>query len=286
MSKYKIFTLCMVLTVLSGVAMSDSLNKDFVASTRVLKKDLENVFNNSNIYFAHQSVGGNIIKGAQSLLNRSGIDLNIRHINEIESEEHSGFYHSEVGVNEQPYTKIEEFKKIVSIDMKDKLDYASLKFCFVDVTKNTNAEELFGRYKEVVETIETANPKLSIIHFTVPLMTVQEEGLRTFFKQLLGKPIGGYNSNIVRNQFNTLLRAEYSGKSPIFDIANLESTLLDGERVTFKQDGTEYYSLAHEYTDDGGHLNELGRDYIGYEYLKFLSKLNVSIPLEDSRSAE
>jgi hypothetical protein len=158
--------------------------------------------------------------------------------------------------------------------MKDKLDFASLKFCFVDITQNTDVDELFGRYKEVVKAIETANPKVTIIHFTVPLMTVQEEGFRTFIKKLIGKPIGGYNSNMVRNQFNELLRNEYGGQSPIFDIAKLESTLLDGTRVTFEQDGKEYHSLAYEYTDDGGHLNELGQDYIGYEYLKFLSELN------------
>jgi hypothetical protein len=274
MSKYNYFAMCMLLTVLPGVAMSDLTNKDFVESTRTLKEDLENVFNSSNTYFAHQSVGNNIIMGAQSLIERSGIELNIRHINEIDLAEHNGLYHSEIGKNEQPYTKIEEFENIVSVDMKDKLDYAGLKFCFVDVTKNTNVEELFGKYKDVVEALEAANPKVTIIHFTVPLMTVQEESIKTFFKRLIGKPIGGYNNNIVRNQFNELLRTEYSSKSPVFDIAKLESTLLDGTRITFKQDGVEYYSLAYEYTDDGGHLNKLGKDYIGYEFLKFLSKLD------------
>jgi hypothetical protein len=58
-----------------------------------------------------------------------------------------------------------------------------------------------------------------------------------------------------------------------FDIAELESTLLDGTNVSFQVNGKNYQALASEYTTDGGHLNNLGQEYIGYQFLKFLAGL-------------
>jgi hypothetical protein len=39
------------------------------------------------------------------------------------------------------------------------------------------------------------------------------------------------------------------------------STYPDGRRESFTMDGASYYSLVPAYTDDGGHLNGVGRTY-------------------------
>jgi len=70
-----------------------------------------------------------------------------------------------------------------------------------------------------------------------------------------------------------MLRKEYLGKEPLFDIAQAESTRPDGTRSTFTNNGTTYYSLVSEYTDDDGHLNELGQQAVAQDLLILLAKL-------------
>jgi len=70
-----------------------------------------------------------------------------------------------------------------------------------------------------------------------------------------------------------MLRKEYEGKEPLFDIAKFESTLPDGSRTSFSENGKIYYCLASNYTTDGGHLNDLGKKVVAEQLLLFLSKL-------------
>ena len=84
----------------------------------------------------------------------------------------------------------------------------------------------------------------------------------------------GYDDNIKRNQFNELLRKEYDGKAPIFDLARTESTLPDGKRSSFSKDGKNYYFMVPDYTHDGGHLNELGRKRAAEQLLVVLTAVS------------
>jgi hypothetical protein len=60
----------------------------------------------------------------------------------------------------------------------------------------------------------------------------------------------------------------------IIDIAKIESTYPDGTRCSFSIDGKTYYSMAPEYTSDGGHLYEIGRKKVAEQLLIFLANLN------------
>lgn len=93
--------------------------------------------------------------------------------------------------------------------------------------------------------------------------------MRSLIKTVLGKE----DNNIKRNQYNDMLRKEYRGKEALFDIAQAESTRPDGTRSTFTNNGTTYFSLASEYTDDGGHLNQLGQRAVAQELLMLLAEL-------------
>ena len=90
---------------------------------------------------------------------------------------------------------------------------------------------------------------------------------------LLGGHIGGYAGNIKRNEFNDLVRKEYTGKEPVFDLAMVESTYSNGSRNRFKADGNAYSALVPEYSHDGRHLNETGRKKVAEQLLIFLANL-------------
>ncbi len=71
-----------------------------------------------------------------------------------------------------------------------------------------------------------------------------------------------------------MLRKEYEGKEPFFDLANIESTFPHGKRASFAKNGSIYYSMVPEYTYDGGHLNKVGRRRITEQLLVFLANLS------------
>ena len=116
-------------------------------------------------------------------------------------------------------------------------------------------------------------PKTQFIHFTIPLKVVQT-GPRVWIKKIIGRPIGGYEDNIKRNEFNNLLWQEYGEKEPVFDLALAESTHTDGSRQTFQHNGNTYFALIPEYSHDGRHLNEPGRKKVAEQLLIFLANLS------------
>jgi len=67
---------------------------------------------------------------------------------------------------------------------------------------------------------------------------------------------------------------KYAGKALILDIAKIESTRPDDTRRAFSLNGRTYYSMAPEYTTDGGHLNETGRKKVAEQLLISLANLN------------
>jgi lysophospholipase L1-like esterase len=66
--------------------------------------------------------------------------------------------------------------------------------------------------------------------------------------------------NLVRRQFNDKIKEVFQN-DPIFDLAAIEARY------------AEDYSLSKNLTDDGGHLNELGRRLVASEFVKFLSTI-------------
>jgi lysophospholipase L1-like esterase len=69
-----------------------------------------------------------------------------------------------------------------------------------------------------------------------------------------------------RNEFNRLLEQTFADE-PIFDLAASQSTYPDGRREFFQQDGQSHYSLIAGYTDDGGHLNAVGRRHVAADFV-------------------
>lgn len=229
------------------------------------------------IYFGHQSVGNNIIDGIKNLMKKNPqIKLNI--IETIDPSKFNVpiFAHSRVGKNMDPKSKIVAFGNFVKNGIGDTANIVYFKFCFVDVDAGTEIQKLFGEYKSKMLSLKKQYPKTTFIHFTVPLLRKSKTTLKSLIKRIVGKNGEFFDNehNIKRNEFNDLLRNEFEGKEPIFDLAKAESTHPDGRMETFTKDGEKYYSLVPDYTNDGGHLNDKGRKIIAEQLLIFLANLH------------
>jgi len=230
---------------------------------------------NKKIYFGHQSVGFNIIDGMNSIMKElSDIKLNIQETKDLNSFSKPVFAHSPVGENEVPSSKIYDFRTTIETGIGDSVDIAFFKLCYIDIMADTDVEKVFGIYKEVLTNLAEKYSDVTFVHVTAPVRTVQAPGPKTWIKKILGKPLGGYEDNIKRNQFNEMLKKAYEGKEPIFDLAAAESTFPNGSRKTFQSNGKTYYSLIPEYTDDGGHLTDLGQKFVAEKFLVFLANLS------------
>lgn len=233
------------------------------------------------IFFGHQSVGNNIMQGVNEIqANYKQIRLNVIRTKDKSDFEEPVFGHFEIGKNEYSLTKIDDFVQIMADGLGNKVDIAFLKFCFVDIQSGTDIENVFQTYTKSIAELTARYPNMTIVHFTVPLLRAEKEGtvkrITTFFKGLVGKKQENFFSpshNVARNRYNAMLINHYAGKEPIFDLAKLESTDPAGQRKTFSYDGHKYYALVSEYTDDGGHLNDKGRQYIAEQLLILLVNL-------------
>ena len=181
------------------------------------------------------------------------------------------FAHSMVGENEDPVSKIDDFARSIDNGIGGKAEIAFFKFCYVDITRNTDIEKVFSSYKATMQRLKEKYPNTQFVHFTAPL-TASIPSLKAKIKKVLGKE----DNNIKRSAFNELLLHEYRGKEPIFDLAEIESTYPDGSRSSFTDGGETYYSLVQEYTDDSGHLNAKGRKIMAAELLKFLAQIDTA----------
>lgn len=212
------------------------------------------------IYFAHQSVGANILQGVKELSARAGVPVFVK--DEFVPE------------NGDPLRKLENFRH--SVGTGSRYDIALVKFCYVDIDADTDVAALFDQYRMVMSELRAKNPRTVFVHVTLPLTTVQT-GPKAWVKRLLGRSPYGTVENVRRDEYNRLLRSTYAGREPIFDLARLESTAPDGKLVTVTWDGFTAPAMAPEYTNDGGHLNALGRVRAAREFIAVLARAKQKI---------
>jgi hypothetical protein len=225
------------------------------------------------IFFGHQSVGYNIIDGIKDVMKENPqIKLNIAKTRKPSDFSAPLFGHSDIGKNDDPTSKTDDFVGIIEQGLGDKVQIVFFKFCFVDVVAGTDVDRLFNDYRSKLAALKEKYPSVALIHWTVPLMTVQT-GPKAWIKTLIGRPLEGYDDNISRQQFNDKLRKEYNGKELLFDLAAIESTKPDSSRLSFIKDGKTGYALVPQYTTDGGHLNEMARKLVAEQLLVLLANI-------------
>lgn len=214
------------------------------------------------ILFGHQSVGANVLQGLEKLAGRENARLRVTSVR--------------VAENRQPLRKLRSFEQALA-SSGERPTVALLKFCYVDIAADTDAEGLFGEYRAMLARLRAAHPGTVFVHVTLPLTTVQC-GPKALAKRLLGRHPYGTLENLRREEYNALLRAAYRGREAIFDLAQVESTAPDGAAVTVTWKGRRAPALAPRYTDDGGHLNAAGGLRAARELVRVLAGIVRQVP--------
>lgn len=236
-------------TAVQPKTMSDALAADFKLTS------------SARVFFGHQSVGANIVSGIEDLQAQVGEPrIRIAKLGSIEIPDGQGiFLHTAIGQNEQPISKCQDFRRILTEDLDGRVDIALFKFCYIDFDDKSDVDAIFATYSKTMDELKQKYPNTAFIHVTTPLRSI-EGGLGTWAREIMGRPNRTKLANAKRNEFNRLLRERYS-TDPIFDLAASMSTYPDRRRESFRINGTVYYSMVPGYTDDGGHLNTVGRTY-------------------------
>ena len=225
------------------------------------------------IFFGHQSVGWNIIQGIEETLKEQpGVPLTLTQAESLEGLPGPAFFHSEIGQNGDPLSKLQAFERLVRAGIGTRVDVAFFKFCYVDFDQNTDVPQLFAAYQQTMAALSRDYPQTTFVYVTTPLTTA-DQGVKAVLKSLLGRNEVAL-ANLKRQQFNELLRREYAGTGALFDLATSEATDPVGKVCTVTVASQSVPCLVVAYTDDGGHLNEQGRQVVATQLLKFLARLD------------
>jgi hypothetical protein len=233
-----------------------------------LRSDLERVAE-LRVFFGHQSVGNNLLDGVRELAQTQRVPLKVQEVRSAAGVPPGVLAHTYIAANRKPLAKIESFGEAMR-RASPKVDIALMKLCYVDFDGGTDAGTLFAKYRETIEALKAKHPGTVFVHVTTPL-TIAQTGPKAFIKKLIGRAPYGSVENVRREEYNSLVRQTYQGREPIFDLARLESRDPNGAMVTVEWQGKVVPAMAPAYTDDGGHLNELGRLRIAREFLSVLA---------------
>jgi hypothetical protein len=208
-------------------------------------------FTAARVFFAHQSVGENILDGVRTIA-AAGLTpaANIVDVTKTAAvSDRPGLFHTAIGVNGDPMSKIHAFRNALEHGQGAKTDVAVLKFCFWDIRKDTDVTRVFREYERTIAELGHEFPALRFVHVTTPLMR-RDDDWRARVREVLGRPVPRTLDNARRHELSDLIRQRYSGQEPVFDLEAVES---------FGPDPGQAPSLAAQLTSDGGHLNAEGR---------------------------
>lgn len=223
------------------------------------------------IFFAHMSVGYDIIDGIRSIQEKKSRfeEIKIIEIDETMNVNRPGIYHKKNGKNGDAKSKFDAFREFLKNEkFTNKFDIAALKLCYIDFMPEIDVDEILNQYTKCVQEVKKSNPSTKILHMTTPL-TVHAKGIKGWINIMIKGDIVNYR----RAVYNKKLHELYQGTAPIYDIALVESTYPDGSREEYSYKGNMIFSMIEEYTTDGGHLNETGKKLAAAEFLRVLTNM-------------
>lgn len=231
-------------------------------------------------FFAHQSVGADILRGIEELAPRGQrvaqvLDRAQAFGGESPTTHPLLIIHERIGANREPLTKIAAFRSVLDAKHRPEIDVALLKFCYVDIATQAEAENLWRHYETAIEQLSTVHPGVHLVHCTVPLRSLPK-GPYAWLRRALGHRHSAIVGNRSRDWFNRRLRERFGGQRDLFDLAALQSRGANGAPCELLDAGAPVPSLAPEWTYDGGHLNERGRTMAAAAFLEFLQTLQDS----------
>lgn len=210
----------------------------------------------ARVFFAHQSVGVDIVSAVPAVYRAH--DLTPPQVAELtQAGPGDMMLDFRIGTNGDPIGKIEDFDALIRGGLGDEIDVAILKLCYIDVREETDINEVFTTYRDTITGLQRDYPEVTFIASTVPV-SVRRGPLGTL-KGWVGQGDNfGSEHNVTREKLNTMIREEYADTRLLFDVAAIQSTTAEGDRVAGTHGGDLYYALAKEFARDAAHLNEDG----------------------------
>jgi hypothetical protein len=194
-------------------------------------------------YFAHASVGANMVDGITDLYAMDKATYPFQSISASATPpattQAAGIYEHNRG-NPGWKAKFDGFESCVSNGWHyPAINIAMSKLCYIDESAS------FKYYVHSMTNLEAAFPETVFVYTTIPLMTDANA------------------DNFLRNAYNERLRewTRQNGRV-LFDIADIEAHDSNGKVCTFQYRNKTCQKLCDSYTKDGGHLNEAGRQLV------------------------
>lgn len=211
----------------------------------------------ARILFGHQSVGDDILAGLTLLA--PGLPI----VTPADSAaQGSGvLIGAHLGHNGDPAAKDAAFLELVAGLRAG--DVALYKYCYADMLAETDPDALCAAY---LGTLDSAAARgVRTVAVTMPL-TAAAPAWKRLAKQWLGR-VTDVELNRKRQRFNEQLRRFPRGH-PLIDLARMEATAHDG---CPHRPGLEV--LRPEFSRDGAHLNERGRERVAASFATRLASV-------------
>ncbi len=221
------------------------------------------VLRDARLLFGHQSVGANILDGVRELASRLGV-APLRVVGEGDVPPSGGaFVEVKIGKNGAPESKFAAFRSLVArTGGQAPFDAVTMKLCYADFDASTDAARVLSSYRATVAEVRGALPPgATVVHITTPLKTVPP-GWKSLLKSLLRRPEVRALENQRRDEYNRELKRVFASE-PVFDLAAVEAGSVPGGEVPALQD---------QFSDDGGHLNERGREAAARAFVHTLAE--------------
>jgi lysophospholipase L1-like esterase len=225
-----------------AVAQGKFIHIDYTNTLAVTKLPREQLDKIGQLkwYFAHASVGANIMDGIADLHQLDPGSCPLRNISASATPppatQPGAIYDHNRG-NPGWKAKFDTFASCVSNGWRfPAVNVALNKLCYIDQTASLRY------YLNSMTNLESAYPDTVFVYATMPLMTSEDA------------------DNYLRNRFNTHLRewCRTNGRV-LFDIADIEAHDAAGAPCEFTYRGKTCQRLCNAYTSDGGHLNPQAR---------------------------
>jgi len=191
------------------------------------------------VFFAHASVGGNILSGMNELhtQNPGQYPLSCEPAKESPETTKDGSLYEYNRGNPGAEAKISIFAQCIRNGWHSPaVNVVINKFCYIDPDAN------FDNYIASMSGIEKEYPSTRVVYVTIPITTQKDA------------------ENLKRQKFNKRLRnwANQNNKV-LFDLADIEAWSPDGKHQTYSLQGNHVEAQCDEYSADGGHLNHQGQ---------------------------
>jgi hypothetical protein len=232
-----------ILLLAAMEASAITINHNNIAGVALLPQSTMDAIGQQKWYFAHASVGVNMIDGMNDLhaADPTRYQLQITSAGAIPPSTPSpGTVYEDDRGNPGSDAKFSLFQSALDAGWRSpSVDFAMDKLCFID------PDASFAAYRDSMSALNAAYPETTLVYTTMPL-TTDEDG-----------------NNVLRNEYNDAVRNYcLANNKLLFDIADIEAFDPSGIASTFTSGGSLYQKLYDGYSSDGGHLTVEGRQQV------------------------